>query len=46
MRKILLIAAILAAFVWWTEISNFVSGNAQHASSSVKQWMIDHTPKK
>lgn len=45
MKKILLIAAILVAFVWWDEVSAFVSGNASHAVSSTKKWMIEHTLK-
>lgn len=46
MKRILLIVVILAAFVWWDDISKFIGGNAQYTSGGVKQWMIDHTPKK
>jgi hypothetical protein len=46
MKKLLLIIAILLVCIYWTEVSNFVSGNLSSTNSSVKQWLVDHTPKK
>lgn len=46
MRKLLLIAGIIAVCVYWTEVSNLVTGYTSLANSSVKQWLVDHTPKK
>lgn len=45
MKKLLLIIAILFVCVYWAEVSNFVSGNATSANTSLKRWLIDHTPK-
>jgi hypothetical protein len=46
MKKILLIIALIFTIAYWTEVSNFVSGNFSTMGNSVAKWMVDHTPKK
>lgn len=31
---------------YWTQVSNFVSGNFSTVGATVAQWLVDHTPKK
>jgi len=46
MRKMILVALIIFVVVYWTEVSNFVVGNASTAGNRISHWLVDHTPKK
>lgn len=46
MRKVFIVVAIICVVVYWSEITAFVGGSTKDASSSVTQWLVDHTPKK
>lgn len=44
MRYIICICVILVA-VYWSEVTDFVSGNAHQANVAIKTWLVNHTPK-
>jgi len=46
MKKLLLIIALIFTIAYWTEVSNFVSGNFTDIGNKTAKWMVDHTPKK
>lgn len=46
MKTLLFIGLLVAGFVWGDELSGFVSNHAQSINTSVKQWLVDNTPKK
>lgn len=46
MKKMVVVALVICAVVWWNELSAFVAGNSKEVSSSVTKWLVDHTPKK
>jgi hypothetical protein len=46
MRTLIFIALFFFIFVYWTEISNYVSATAPHVNQTITQWFVDHTPKK
>ena len=46
MKKLLIIIGLIFVIAYWTEVSNFVSGNFSSAGDTAAKWMVDHTPKK
>ena len=46
MRKLFLIAIILAICYWWHPLTAFVSGNFSSGVDGVTTWLVNHTPKK
>ncbi len=46
MKTLLFIIALIFTIAYWTEVSNFVSGNFSTIGSSAAKWLVEHTPKK
>jgi hypothetical protein len=46
MKTIFFIVALIFTITYWTEMSNFVSGNLSTIGSSAAKWLVEHTPKK
>jgi hypothetical protein len=46
MRGLIFVILIIFTAVYWTEVSNFVSGNFSTIGNSAAKWLVDHTPKK
>jgi len=46
MRALLFVIIIIFTAVYWTEVSNFVSGNFSGIGDKAARWLVEHTPKK
>lgn len=46
MKTVIIIALIMFAISYRSEIRNFVSSNLNGIGNATAKWLVDHTPKK
>jgi hypothetical protein len=46
MKTLIVILLIIFAVSYWSEFSNFVSGNLSGIGDATAKWLVEHTPKK
>jgi len=46
MKKLILVIVLIFTIAYWTEVSNFVSGNFSGIGDKAARWLVEHTPKK
>ena len=46
MKTLIIIALIIFVVSYWSEFSNFVTGNLSGIGDKTAKWLVDHTPKK